>query len=69
MAEHEVTIRQMPEVELLNKDLQISIKADGAAFGTLTISKGGLGWVPSGPSGERHFNWEQFARYVKDWKG
>jgi hypothetical protein len=69
MAEHRIQIEQMPEVEILNKDLVVAIFSDQAKFGQITISRGGVGWVPSGPSNERHFTWEQFARCVREWKG
>ena len=60
----------MPELEIIHKDLVITVNsASMGKLGELTISRGGLGWYPSGPSNERHFSWEQFARYVKEWKG
>ncbi len=68
--DHEVRIGQMPELEIVHKDLLISITSRSKGkIGELTISRGGLGWFPSGPSNERHFTWEQFARCVKEWKG
>lgn len=69
MAEHRIQIHQMPEVEIVNKDLVLAIYSDESKFGEITISRGGVGWVPSGPSNERHFTWEQFARCVREWKG
>lgn len=69
MPEHRIQIGQLPEVEIINKDLKVSIYSDDEKLGELTISRGGLGWIPRGPSKERHFSWEQFANYVKDWKG
>jgi hypothetical protein len=63
-------IGQMPELEIVHKDLKITVSSRASGkLGDLTISRGGLGWFPSGPSNERHFTWEQFARYVKEWKG
>jgi hypothetical protein len=69
MAEHKVQVSQLPEVEIVNKDLRVSVFSNDEKLGELTISRGGLGWYPRGPSDERHFSWEQFARYVRDWKG
>jgi hypothetical protein len=69
MAEHKIQIKQLPEVVILNKDLVVEISSDDEKLGDLTISRGGLGWIPRGPSDERHFTWEQFARYVREWKG
>jgi hypothetical protein len=70
MAQHTIRIGQMPEVEIVHKDLIVTITSDEEGkLGDLTISRGGLGWIPSGPSNERHFTWEQFVRFVREWKG
>jgi hypothetical protein len=69
MAQHSVRIRQVPEVEILHKDLVVAVDSDGELLGTLTLSKGGVGWIPSNGRQERHFNWEQFARMVHDYRG
>ena len=69
-AEHIIRIGQMPELEIVHKDLTITVSsASKGKIGDLTISRGGIGWFPSGPSIERHFSWEQFARCVREWKG
>jgi phage pi2 protein 07 len=65
VAEHKVSITSVPEFEILHKDLEIEVRADDGVLGRLTISKGGIGWYPRGPSKERHFNWEQFDRLVQ----
>lgn len=67
---HNIRIGQMPELEIAHKDLKISVRsASKGKLGSLTISRGGIGWVPSGPSNERRFTWEEFADFVKTWKG
>ena len=69
MAQHEVRITQLPDVEILHKDLCVSIASNGELLGTLTLSKGGVGWNPNNARLERHFNWEQFANMVRDYRG
>jgi hypothetical protein len=64
MSEHTVQIVQVPDFEVLKKDLRILIRADESTLGHLTISRGGIGWLPSGAPLERHFTWEQFAQLV-----
>jgi hypothetical protein len=67
---HKIRIGQMPELEIVHKDLVITVRSQSSGkLGDLTISRGGIGWFPSGPSNERHFTWEQFARCVREWKG
>jgi hypothetical protein len=68
--EHKIRIGQMPELEIIHKDLIISVSSKSKGkLGDLTISRGALGWFPSGPSKERRFTWEEFARCVREWKG
>ena len=67
MPEHSLRITQMPEVTILRKDLSITVESDDSVLGTLKISQGGIGWVPSGPSYERHLVWEAFDRETADW--
>lgn len=67
MAEHEVRIT-VPAMEVGKTDAQFDVYADGEKFGRLTVSKGGVGWYPRGPSKERHLNWEQFDRLIqREW--
>jgi hypothetical protein len=64
MAEHSVHV-DLPRVEVLNKDLEIVVRADGEMFGRLTVSRGGLGWFSASDQLERPITWEQFDRFVK----
>jgi hypothetical protein len=64
MPEHSVTV-ELPRVEILNKDMEVVVRADGEMFGHLTISRGGLGWFSSSDQLERPITWEQFDRFVK----
>ncbi len=65
MAEHEIRIGQLPEVEIINKDLIITVFSDGQKFGTLTISRGSLGWFPRDGKKERKLGWRRFDRMIK----
>jgi hypothetical protein len=64
MAEHAVHV-ELPQVEILNRDLVVSVHTDGGMLGRLTISRGGIGWFPSQGQQERHLPWERFDRLVK----
>jgi hypothetical protein len=65
MAEHTILITHVPEFEVLNTDLVVTVRADEGQFGTLKISRGGLGWHPRGAPLERHLTWERFDALVK----
>lgn len=64
MAEHRVKV-VLPSVEVRNKDLRIRVKADGKAYGELTLSRGGLGWYPRSKARERHITWSQFDKLMR----
>jgi len=63
MAEHTITAC-LPCVEVVNTDLVVEIRADRNKIGTLTVSRGGLGWKSFRDQKERSFSWEQFDRLV-----
>ncbi|HEY7617649.1 MAG TPA: hypothetical protein VH744_12660 [Terriglobales bacterium] len=65
MAEHALLVTQVPEFQIVNTDLIIAVKADEEQFGTLRISRGGLGWHPRGAPLERHMTWERFNAIIK----
>lgn len=65
MAEHTVRVEQVPEVEILHKDLVIAVESDGQALGRLTISRGGIGWFPKNAPMERALTWEQFDKLIR----
>jgi len=57
----EVVISQMPNLELVNKDIILTVKEDGEIIGKLAISKGGIKWTPRGKSvNVIEKNWSQF---------
>jgi hypothetical protein len=65
MPEHEIDM-SVPDLPVGKVDVTFSVSADGEAFGRLTVSKGGIGWFPRGPSRERHLRWEEFARLIQE---
>ena len=65
MAEHEIHVN-VPDMPVGKVDVTFSVTADGEAFGRLTVSKGGIGWFPRGPSKERHLTWEEFHRLIQE---
>jgi hypothetical protein len=65
MAEHLVHITDMPQLEIVNKDLVIAVAAGGEHLGRLTISRGGVGWFAKNDKQERHLRWEDFDRLIQ----
>ena len=67
MARHEIEV-SLPRAEVLHKDAKVRIRANGRLLGTLTLSKGGIGWSAHKQKLERHFTWEEFDRTVREMK-
>lgn len=52
--------------QVLHKDIELTVKTDGAKLGTLKVSKGGVEWVPRGKSVNTiHMSWDAFARRME----
>ena len=64
MAEHLVNV-DLPPVEVNKKDLIVNVRSGDRKLGTLTVSRGGIGWYSFRDQQERHFSWEQFNRLVQ----
>jgi hypothetical protein len=58
---HEVTLTIPQEINILNTDLVLVVKKDGAKLGELRISRGSADWWPSGNRTNYHpVQWERF---------
>lgn len=68
MAQHEISVH-FPILPASSADFVFAVTADGEALGRLTVSRGGVGWYPAGPSKERHLRWEDFDALIrKEWR-
>ena len=58
---HEINL-ELPSVEIGNVDAVFEIKREGAAFGRLKISRGGIEWTPrwKQDKGTVEYSWKQF---------
>jgi hypothetical protein len=58
----------VPERPIANKDIDFPVRKNGAKFGTLRVSKGGLQWLPAGGWKKKHrpvMTWEQLAAWFE----
>jgi hypothetical protein len=63
---HEVRARMDTKV-VAHKDLEITVKSDGAKLGTLLISKGNIEWLPKGNSvNKKRLSWGRFAALIEE---
>jgi len=61
MAEHTVKVKLPKRVEVLGKDLEVSVARNGRRIGTLKISKGSLDWRGAYDQFSHVLYWERFA--------
>ena len=62
---HEVTL-DLSTKFVLNKDVTVSVKADGKKLGTLLISKGDLQWLPANASvNKKRLTWTKFSELIE----
>jgi len=61
MAKHDVQV-ELPRVSIGKSDAVFSIQADGHVRGRLTISRGGVGWLPIDGKKEIPLSWEAFDK-------
>lgn len=70
MATHEIKLKLTKGIEVLNTDIEIIVKRNGAIFGTLTLSRGTIDWRPRkkhmGGKNEIQLGWTEFARVMQE---
>jgi hypothetical protein len=73
MAEHSISVKFGQPIEIINRDLKITVRADGEVFGTLTISKGTIDWRPKkkwiGREEHSRLAWDHFDRVMRKARG
>ena len=66
MATHEIDMT-VPAQTVMNKDVEVRVRSDGAAYGTVQISKGSIDWVPANNKVHRYgMTWEKFDELMRE---
>lgn len=61
---HDVRARIDTKV-VAHKDLEITVKNNGAKLGTLLVSKGNIEWLPKGNYvNKKRLSWDRFASLI-----
>jgi hypothetical protein len=72
MATHEIKLKLTKGIEVLNTDVKIVVKRNGATFGTLTLSRGTIDWRPKkkhvGGKNEIQLGWNRFDKVMQEAK-
>jgi len=64
MPAHDIDVT-IPAQTVLNKDMEISVRADGRLFGRVRISRGSIDWLPANSPISRRMSWEKFAEVME----
>lgn len=65
MPAHDIDVT-LPAATVKNKDLEVTIRADGRIFGRVRISRGSIDWVPANSDLPRRMSWERFAEVMDE---
>lgn len=66
MPQHDVSLNLHTKV-VAHKDIEVKVKSDGAALGTLLVSKGNIEWLPANKSVNKlRLSWEKFADVMQE---
>jgi hypothetical protein len=66
MPRHSVGLKIAHEIAIANVDIEVPVKKDGAAFGRVKISKGGIDWKPPSRAAAKKLSWTQFAELMAE---
>jgi hypothetical protein len=64
MPQHEIHLFIPKSIEVVNKDIEVTVYEDDEKLGTLRISKGSLDWTPRNGKNARHMRWGEFAKLM-----
>jgi hypothetical protein len=66
VAKHEIEMA-VPAQSVKNKDVEVSVRSNGAPLGRVKVSKGTIDWLPS-PNSKTHYRltWEQFDVVMRE---
>jgi len=66
MPTHETRLEIRHGITVVNTDVEIAVRANGKALGTLKISRGSIDWITSPKQIPRRLSWERFAELAEE---
>ncbi len=64
MAEHEI-LSKIPQMEVVNTDVEFEVRSDGKLLGRLLVSRGQLEWKRRYARRPHVIDWEEFDEYAR----
>jgi len=61
MAIHEISLKILHGIEIVNTDIEVSVREDGDLLGRIRISRGSIDWIPAQKRSARRLRWTKFA--------
>jgi hypothetical protein len=66
MATHEISLKILQGITVVNTDIEVSVRADGELLGRLRISRGSIDWIPAQKRSARRLRWARFADLMEE---
>jgi len=66
MPAHEISLKILREIEVVNTDIEVEVREDGDLLGRLRISRGSIDWIPALKRSAHRLEWERFAALMED---
>jgi len=67
MAEHEI-LSKIPQMEVVNTDVEFEVRSDGKLLGRLLVSRGQLEWKRRYARRPHVIYWEEFDNYAREFR-
>lgn len=66
MATHEISLKILHGIMIVNTDIEVAVRADGALLGRIRISRGSIDWIPAQKRSARRLRWAKFADLMEE---
>jgi hypothetical protein len=61
MATHDISLKIVHDITIINKDIEVEVRADGDLLGRIRISRGSIDWTPVHKQRPHRVRWRRFA--------
>ena len=66
MPTHEISLKILRQIEVLNTDIEVEVREDGELLGRIRISRGSIDWIPALKRSARRLEWDRFAVLMEE---
>jgi hypothetical protein len=66
MPRHEISLKILQGITVLNTDIEVAVRSDGELLGRIRISRGSIDWIPAQKRSARRLSWTRFADLMEE---